>query len=248
MRTDAVDAWPEPACGVIVGTEDSPEYLPVSEVADRSRETFRVDEAAARRLVDRHGALLGFVISHPAGGDGPAEPLLFTPSAAEMVAQALLAVPFGVVVCERSRSFKPWWFGDQCPTSKLIGRPFRHGVTDCYSFVRDWARLERKIILPDFPRDWNWWMKGMDLYRMGFYQAGARSIDPAKAAPGDVILLKVRSEVPNHAVVVLADGWIAHHFGSVVPYDPRAVSHVQPPARWVRTLATEALRWHEDID
>ena len=172
--------------------------------------------------------MLGLVISHPddSASDNP-DPLLFTPSAAEMRAQMALAVPFAVVVCTGSAAYVPWWFGDQRPTPGLIGRPFRHGVTDCYSFVRDWYRLEYGLRIPDFPRDWEWWKKGQDLYGQGFHRAGGRCIDPADARPGDVVLCRIRSRVPNHAVVLMPDGWVGHHFGSTAPYDPSAQSRVQ---------------------
>lgn len=249
MRASALDAWPASVCGAVVGAMDAPEYVPVSDFSVRSREDFRVDESAALRLERRYDALLGIVISHPSPAPRAAapEPLLFTPSAAEMAAQTAMAVPFGVIVCTRSVAYKPWWFGDQCPTLPLVGRPFRHGVTDCYSLVRDWARLERGIAIPDFPRDWNWWLKGKDLYTAGFYEAGARSIPRSEAAPGDVILCRVRSKVPNHAVCLMEDGWVAHHFGSFVPYDPKALSRIQRAGRWLRKLGTHALRWHADI-
>ena len=249
VRAHAMDAYPEPACGAIFGTEDAPEYLPVTEVADRSREIFHVGEALVRDLEDRHGTMLAFVLSHPAADDEKEEvdPLLFTPSAAEMVAQVSLAVPFGVVVCNRSRSFEPWWFGDQCPIQRLLGRPFRHGVTDCFSLIRDWCRLERNILLPDFPRDWNWWLDGLDLYRMGFEQSGGRAIDQMEVGHGDVILFRIRSEVPNHAALVLSDGWIMHHLASFVPYDPARMSYWERPMRWHHQLATHWLRYHEDL-
>lgn len=240
--------WPDPACGVVAGTEESPEFLPVGTDADLARDSFRIGGAEARRLKEGHGPVLGLVISHPdKSGSADPDPLLFTPSASQMRAQMALGVPFAVVVCTGSAAYAPWWFGDQLRTPGLIGRPFRHGVTDCYSFVRDWYRLEYGIRIPDFPRDWEWWKKGQDLYRQGFHQAGGRCIDPADARPGDVILCRILSRTTNHAVVLMPDGWVGHHFGSTVPYDPSALSRVQRAGRWLRKLGTHTLRWHRHV-
>lgn len=250
MRAHAVDTWPAPSCGAVLGSANAPRYARMQDFAVSSREDFRLDEPAVRRLQEREGTLLGLVISHPSpvrGAEAP-DPLLFTPSAAEMVAQAKLGAPFGVLVSTRSLAYKPWWFGDQCPIRAVIGRIFRHGVTDCYSLVRDWFRVERGITIPDFPRDWEWWLGGKDLYMEGFYRAGGRSIPIKEAAPGDVILCRVRSKVSNHAVVLLPQGLVAHHLGSSVPYDPRAMSTVQRPGKWLHKLCTHALRWRGDLN
>ena len=250
MRAHAAEAWPAPACGVVVGVKESPEYIPAPAVSDPVRETFRMDIETARRFADQRGGLLGFVVSHPCEdrGDEAPDPLQFTPSAAEMTAQMSLAAPFGVVVCAGPNAFRPWWFGDQCPPTVLMGRPFRHGVTDCYSFIRDWFRADRGIRLPDFPRDWEWWRNGGDLYRDGFLAAGGRPIAIEEAGSGDVILCRIRSDVTNHALVLLPEGWFAHHFGSLVPYDPSTLSTVAKVRRWVRSMATHALRWREDME
>lgn len=248
MLAHAREVWPEPACGAVVGSEASPDYLPFTDAEDCSRDAFHLASEALRRFEERWGDVRGIVISHPSdhAAGGP-DPLLFTPSAAQMAAQISLGMPFGVVVASREASYRPWWFGDQCPVPGIVGRPFRHGVTDCYSLVRDWFRTERGIVLPDFPRDWNWWLKGDDLYRESFLAAGGRPIEMEEARPGDVILLRVRSDVPNHAVVLLPGSYLAQHFGSLAPYDPRALSHVRRVGRWTRSLATHALRWRGDF-
>ncbi len=236
MEAHALQAFPGEAFGAVLGSRDRPVYRPVVEVADNSRAGFRVDEAALRRLEDAHGPLLAAVRtrSSTATRKEDVDPLLFIPSAAEMRAQAALAAPFGVVVCDRSRCIDRFWFGDQCPPSPLLGRPFRHGVTDCYSLIRDYYRQEKNVLLPDYPRDWNWWIQGLDLYSAGFEEAGFRVIDPADAADADAVMFRMRSKVPNHAAVLLDGGWMLHHPASLRPYDPLRVSYREPLKRWKR--------------
>ena len=143
MKAHALDAWPAAACGGVFGRGGGAVYRPLDGVADAPRETFRIDAAAVREVDASLGAPAAIVIAHPSpeGAEGgKIDPLLFTPSAAEMRAQLDLALPFGVVVCDRAQAYRPFWFGDQCPIPPLLGRPFRHGVTDCFSVVRDWYR------------------------------------------------------------------------------------------------------------
>ena len=236
MRAHARQAHPQEACGAVFDTGDSRIYRPVPDVADRSRADFHVEASVLHRLEDRHGTLSAVVVSHPWEEDGEVEPLLFTPSAAQMRAQMSLQVPFGVVVCSRSETFAPFWFGDQSPAWPPFERPFRHGVTDCYSLGRDWYRRHRNILLPDFPRDWDWWIAGRDLYRAGFERAGFREIDPAEARSGDALLYRIRSEVPNHSAVMLEDGRMLHHPAHWKPYDVEALACCDFAKRWERFL------------
>ncbi len=234
MLAHAREMYPRAACGAVFQGETAPVYRPVTEVADANRATFRIDAAALQRMAARHGALLAVVLAHPSPEGEEAPLLLFTPSAAEMRAQASLAAPFGVVVCDSIRSYPPFWFGDQCPRPALLNRPFRHGVTDCYSLVRDWYRMQWDISLPEFPRDWNWWVEGMDMYREGFRQAGFEPIDEGDVRAGDSVMFRMRSDVPNHAAVVLDDEWMLHHPAAVIPFDLMRVSHRQRIERWRR--------------
>lgn len=250
MEAHALRAFPGEGFGAVFGTADRPAYRPVDEAAaDVSRARFRVDEAALRRLEETWGPLLAAVRtrSSTAVENRDIDPLLSIPSTAEMRAQAALAVPFGVVVCDRSQCIDRFWFGDQCPPLPLLHRPFRHGVTDCYSLIRDFYRHERGVLLPDYPRDWNWWTEGLDLYRAGFEEAGFRPIDPAHADDADAVMFRMRSKVPNHAAVLLGDGNMLHHPASLRPYDTLRLSYREPLKRWQRHV-THWLRYEGGAD
>ena len=249
METHARDAFPGEAFGAVFGSRDRPAYRPVDDVADNSRAGFRIEEAVLRRMEEIHGPLLAIVHtrSSTVARNRDVDRLLSIPSASEMRAQASLAVPFGVVVCDRSRCIDRFWFGDQCPVLPPLGRPFRHGVTDCYSLIRDFYRKTRDVLLPDYPRDWNWWIQGLDLYRAGFEEAGFRPVDPADADQADAVLFRMRSKVPNHAAVLLDGGWMLHHPASIHPYDTLRTSRSEPLARWKRHV-THWLRYEGQAD
>lgn len=124
------------------------------------------------------------------------------------------------VMCERTRL--PWlivshpagaWHviepsGYRAP---LVGRPFVHGVLDCYALVRDYYREVCGIELPDYAREDDWWLKGCNLYLDNFAEAGFVAVDPAGLRPHDALLMQVAAPVPNHAGVIDADGFLLHH-------------------------------------
>ncbi|GHD59544.1 NlpC/P60 family protein [Jeongeupia chitinilytica] len=92
----------------------------------------------------------------------------------------------------------------------LLGRRFVHGVTDCYSLVRDWYRVELGIGLPDFVRDDHWWQRGGDLYRKHFTEAGF-AVVAGPPQHGDVLLMQLGASVPNHGAVYLSGDRVIHH-------------------------------------
>lgn len=141
-----------------------------------------------------------------------------TPSASDMRGQLLTGVPWGIVLATREHCTDPMWFGDHVIDEPLwdgdgrhIPRDFIHGVNDCYTLIRKFYWQQRRIRLPEFPRDNHWWLDGGDLYRDGFKAAGFHAIPSDEVLPGDVVLFAIRSKVPNHGGVVLDHGLLLHH-------------------------------------
>lgn len=228
IQAHALAAYPEEACGVIKNDA----YLRCRNVAADRRESFRI---AVKRLA----SLMPFeaiVHSHP---DGPN-----CPSADDMRQQVATGVPWILVSTDGQNCTPPFVFGDGTPIPTLIGRGFRHGVTDCYALIRDAFRLNRGIVLPEFPRDWEWWQQGGDLYRDGFAAAGLRRLtESEQPAPWDVFLAQTpKSPVPNHGGIYLGNGEILHHLTARHPVDPTRLSAREPGSRW-QAYVTHWLRY-----
>lgn len=115
----------------------------------------------------------------------------------------------------------------------LLGRPFVHGETDCYSLVRDYYQSTFSISLRDYARPNDWWLlDGLDLYRdnfvnEGFYQVDVKTVKDIHKH--DLLLIAIpdprnknKKTVPNHAAVYVGEGKILHHrlgrSSSVEPY------------------------------
>lgn len=194
----AVTEAPREACGLVVIIKGRERYWPCRNLAVGTDQFVLdpVDYAAA----DKAGDIMTVVHSHPST---PAEP-----SQADRVSCEASGLPWLVYGVQAGR----WAYlepsGYQAP---LVGRQWSHGVLDCYSLIRDWFRIERGLKLPDFDRRDEWWLAGGNLYLENFRAAGFAEIDPADIQPGDGILMRVMSPVPNHGAVYLGDNRILHH-------------------------------------
>ncbi len=237
-RAHAAEAHPAESCGLVIGRE----YVPQANRAADPANAFRLDPAA---VLEAHRAGLDAIVhSHP----HPHPPC---PTAADMRLQIDHGAPCAIVPVGASGDpGEPVWWGPGVAAPPLVGRPYRHGVTDCYSVARDWYRLERGLALPDYPRRWRWWRSGRgdappeDLFGRHFADAGFEPIPYREARPGDALLLRVASPVASHCAVIVEDGVMLHHPGGPRPWDPSRLSRREPVSRWTPHIA-RALR-HPD--
>ena len=199
IAAHAVAEFPRECCGLIVALADGPGYLPYPNRAIGSEHFVLAAEDYAE--AEDLGEVLAVVHSHPNGSPEPSQ--------ADRVSCGASGLPWLIVSCPD--------IGYQIMTpddyqAPLLGRPFVHGVLDCYALIRDWYRQERQIGLPDFKRRDNWWLGAENLYLNHFKEAGFAEIaDENDWQPGDVILMQIRAAMPNHGAVYLGDGVILHH-------------------------------------
>jgi proteasome lid subunit RPN8/RPN11 len=202
VQQHAIAEYPREACGLLVVVKGKQRYVPCRNIAESHNENFVLhpeDYANAEDL----GEIVGVVHSHQ---DMPNRP-----SEADRVMCSRGEVPWFIVSvnaqgeCSDIARYEP--DGYEAP---LVGRQFAHGVLDCYTLIRDYYGRELGITLPDFERADNWWNKGDDLYMQHFGEAG---FEPIKGAiqTHDVVIMQVRSPVPNHAGVYIGNTQILHH-------------------------------------
>lgn len=196
----------------------------VENIHEEPAERFRVSKGDLARAYAK--GLLAVVHSHPDRENVPSE--------ADMQGQINTGVPWGILTSTADGTTTVrWWGGPERPP--LIGRPFVHGITDCYALIRDYYWMEKDIDLPEFPRNWMWWDDGQDLFMEGFPQAGFRKIPPEEARPGDVWLAKIRCETINHGGILLDEGLMLHQIGSPLsPIDTSRLSAREPFSRYQR--------------
>lgn len=196
----ARECYPLECCGLLVMVGRRAEYFPCANVSG-ARDTFVIDPEDYL-LAESSGEIIAVVHSHP---DAAA-----TPSQADRVSCEASGLPWWVLGINQEDT--PHWAhiepsGYQAP---LVGRTWSHGVLDCYSIIRDWYRMERGVTLPDFHRNVEWWYKGENIYVENFEKAGFVRVDD-KPQHGDVLLMQVLANVPNHGAIYLDGDIILHH-------------------------------------
>lgn len=231
IQAHAIACYPEESCGAV--TEAGYEPL-VNRLAGHRPHAFECNDAVGELLAA--GRLLALVHSHP---DGPN-----APSAADIGAQRSMDVPWGLVVCNDSLASVPFYWGDSLTPPPLLERPFRHGPSgtdgcgDCGALVRDYFRLTHNILIPDFPRDDEWWTNGQDLYADHYEAAGFVRADRDNARPGDVALIQWRTPasnpVANHAGIFLGQGLILHHLDGRLSRQEPIIGWMKFVRGWLR--------------
>ncbi len=229
-QAHAVAEYPRESCGLVVDGK----YTPYKNIHPKPEQAFKM-ATNAWLSAHKRGEIQAVIHSHPDGPD--------CPSADDMQGQVDTAIPWGIICTDGKDCLPTTWFGDAVPTPTLTGRGFRHGVTDCYSLIRDYYKTQRGILLPEFPRNWEWWTEDDgDLYGQGFKQAGFVKITPEEVRPGDVFLAQIMSKVPNHGGVLLEGGLALHHLSAKLPVDMARLSRREPLNRW-RNHVTHWLRY-----
>lgn len=94
------------------------------------------------------------------------------------------------------------------PLHNLIGRTFKHGTTDCFTLMRDFYMLAG-IELTNYERRDDWWLTDDDLYLNNLEGAGFYKVDQPQS--GDVAIICLGCQTPNHAAMFLDDGRVLHH-------------------------------------
>lgn len=228
IRQQAAEAYPLEAVWLVTGSG----IRQVENIHDEPESHFRLSrEDVIKAEIE---GLLAVIHSHPDRED--------VPSAADMRGQIATDVPWGLLSCDaEAASPIRWWGTEERPP--LVGRPFVHGVTDCYALIRDFYWLEKGISLPEYPRDWQWWDQGQNLFVEGFERAGFKRVKSEEAKPGDVWLAKIRSKVVNHGGILLDAGLMLHQIGSPKhPVDHSRLSAREPIGRYLQ-FVTHWLRY-----
>lgn len=233
IRQHALDEYPNEACGIINSKGEYLQFKNVSPSPEKAAQFRR--GILAKRLLNK--SIRAVVHSHPNGPNCPSE--------ADMISQIHTGIPFVIVSCTATACLEPFAWGDQLVPLPLDNRTFQHGVADCYELIRDYYYEVRGKRLKQFPRDWEWWLKGLDLYTEGFAEAGFRVIPAEEATTGDVCFMQIKSPVPNHAGILVEEHMILHHATSRLPFDSTRLSKREPIERW-RNYITQWVRYTGD--
>ncbi|MCI8210773.1 hydrolase Nlp/P60 [Pseudomonas sp. S25] len=200
IERHAMAEYPRECCGLVIRESRKQLYVPCRNTASSPSEHFRLSPEDYASAEDR-GTILAVIHSHP---DCPPQP-----SEADRASCEASGLPWHIIEVRKGdddqvrigqmASLEPT--GYQTP---LIGRKFAHGVHDCLSIILDFYRREMGIELGNYDREDGWWERGGNLYLEHLPEAGFERVGSPEH--GDIVLMQVRSTVPNHAGIYLADG------------------------------------------
>lgn len=194
----AEDEAPRECCGLIVNIGRRTTYQRCRNISELGDQFIMEPDDFAE--CEDLGTVIGVVHSHC--GTPP------DPSQADLVGCEKSRVPWLIVnpLTQAHRVIEPSGY-----VAPLRGRPFVHGVFDCYSIIRDYYREVLDTEIPDFDRAEEWWEKGFNLYMDNFEKAGFVQVQIEDLKSHDVVIMQCRSAVPNHAGIYIGDGKILQH-------------------------------------
>ncbi|HDR1302122.1 C40 family peptidase [Pasteurella multocida] len=185
---------PHEMCGFVVFDGQEKIFIACENMAEDKENHFEISADDFLKASEYDG-IVALVHSHPQG-----EPLLST---MDRQTQMFSNLDFWLVCHDEVHVFPI--------IPPLIGRDFIHGKTDCYTLFRDFYRLAG-IDFPDFERDDFWWEDGQNLYLDNMEKHGfERVFDEKGVQVGDVILMQVGADVPNHAAIYIGNQQVLHH-------------------------------------
>lgn len=186
---------PQEICGFVVFNGKENQFLPCENQAAEPTDYFEISDADYLRA-EKCGQIVAIVHSHPEPNGAP---VLSTQDRQMQVQTGL-----------------EWWLvhnKTQClkkfrNAPHLLGREFDHGVMDCYTLYRD-AYMLAGYEMDQFERTDDWWDNGENLYLDNIQGQGFERVEEPQL--GDVILIQMMADVPNHAAIYLGDQMVLHH-------------------------------------
>ncbi|MFN4160648.1 MAG: C40 family peptidase [Stenotrophomonas sp.] len=207
IQAHAVADYPRECCGLIVQTGHGEAYVACRNVATTPSEHFRLPAEDYANAEDM-GEVLAVVHSHPnaSATASDADRVMCEASGLQWHIVSVGQVTGADPECGDLQSIQPNGY-----LAPLVGRQFAHGILDCYTLVRDFYARELGIKLSQYDRDDDWWEKGQDLYSLDRLRAEGFDLIDGEPRRGDMVLMQIRSPVPNHAGIYLGDGQMLHH-------------------------------------
>lgn len=185
------------------------------------------DEFAPYR--DRQDIII--VHSHPNGPNYPSYADLSSAKSLGLVCALIAPRSIHLDGALQEERYEIILYGRPCLHS-LTHRTYRHGVTDCYSYVRDMLATHYDIVMSDVAREWGWWDEGQDYYNDHLRDYDFEIIeDEDSLKKGDVFIARLRSSVDNHSGIYCGQGLIKHHLAGRYPVDRERLISIEPVSR-----------------
>ncbi|WPH68488.1 C40 family peptidase [Stenotrophomonas phage BUCTxx99] len=203
----ALSVYPEESCGLVAIIKGKEVYRPCFNRAKTKSEHFIISGEQWAEIEDE-GEITAVIHSHPDWAS--------TPSQVDKVQCELTGLPWHILSIGRDPHNEPHFHDMSSITpsgyeAPLVGREFAHGSLDCFGLVRDYYKRVMGIELTNYERTDGWWERGENLYLKNLEDEGFYEVKEKDIRTGDMIVMQVRANEPNHAGVYLGDGLFLHH-------------------------------------
>lgn len=203
----AEETYPNECCGIICKVGRIKKYFRCDNLANSKEDEFVISPEQYAEIEDQ-GEVMAIVHSHPDATT--------TPSIRDRAVCSAMEIPWVIASWPEAdiRIIAP----ERAP---LEGRYFCHGTDwDCYGLVRDYYRQMLKIDLNRYDHDSWWWEEGKDFYMDNYEAEGFYKVTDGTIEKHDLIIMKIRAPVANHAAIYVGNGMILHHmFGKLSKKD-----------------------------
>ncbi|MDD9340888.1 MAG: C40 family peptidase [Providencia heimbachae] len=202
--------YPQEACGVICQKSRVKQYFPCRNLSSNPTDHFELSPEDYA-LAEDWGNPIAIVHSHC--GDG------VTTQPSELDKLQCDATELSWVIVS-------WPEGDLRVISprgerKLEERPFVLGHADCWSLIMDYYHQQHGITLNNYSIERRWWEEGESRYMDNWQKEGFVEFS-GEPKDGDMVIMQVQADVPNHAGVLVNNGMLLHHLygqlSRIIPY------------------------------
>lgn len=192
LRAHAEQCHPMECCGVVVQAGDVEQYVPCRNIAREER--FFIIHPDDYAAAEAKGRITHIAHSH-------ANKSTAAPSAADVQSCNNSGVEWVIVNSPGNdcRYIKP-----TNETAPYVGREYVNGVFDCATLFADyyWDKYGIKIEYEQILKR-KWWEDGHNYMLDQLPKNGFRTISEHELREGDIILMQIRANVPNHIAVYL---------------------------------------------
>lgn len=189
--------YPREGCGVIGIVKGKKKWFPCTNLA-KNTEDFIMSSSEYLEIKSK-ADIFAIVHSHP---DSSNEPSIYDINSCNAT-----GIPYYIfsypsmelnIVEPKTRAYP------------LVGREYEFGTSDCFEAMRDYLASKDIHIPPRVPFEDNWWNNDLDYFSEDIIkQWGGVKVDTPQE--NDVLIFKVKADVPDHCGVYLGNDVFFHH-------------------------------------
>ncbi len=211
IQEQSLKVYPEEACGLIIQVADKFEAVVCENKSEKPKEdNFLITDEDFAKAEDL-GEVIAVWHTHT---DQSSEPS--TIDIHYCNATALNWVIFSLNKREAGFEFdEPTFLFPSDQPIDYVGRPYVFGIHDCFTLVEDYYKREFSINIEHKPAGYpdieNWFEEGLNLLVNNFEINGFVQLLNREPEIGDVFIIQVGSDTPNHLAIYLGADRILHH-------------------------------------